>query len=432
MLQVEIPVPHIRRGQVPVDGHDGAGAVVAIDRAAAVKRCARRIPGSRVVQEILYGDVSRGNRSSGRVARCINRRASRNAAWTEGIVEGDERLPVHGFVDQTTTAAQHRLALAADVPRKAATRAKVRMIGVVETADLMAHLHHAQGRIKISQQIVGFLRNTAELVANAKIDRQILGGPIVILEKRPVRPVVQLQGWISHLDRRLKWRAPQEVFERARTVGTGVRAHHAAQERDTASGIAVGGVGYLVVVEVSAEFKSVLTGSVRDVIYKLRDRIGPLKLWPLESPQAGEKISAKADARETTCVRSAHAGIQTVRRGRSVEIIRQRGLVQPVVADARLVYPACAGSPNPVAAQHLRTGVDRGEPFLLQFWEVLNVAGVVSKKVGAADAASFIEPVVHFADEVFDVDHVVKSVSNTDALGVVQGESAAVAGYGCA
>ena len=65
----------------------------------------------------------------------------------------------------------------------------------------MAHLHHAYVGIKISQQIVSFLGYTAEFVANAEVEGQILGGAPVILEKTRVRPVVQLQGRISHLDR---------------------------------------------------------------------------------------------------------------------------------------------------------------------------------------------------------------------------------------
>ena len=75
------------------------------------------------------------------------------------------------------------------------------MIRVIEAADLMAHLHHAYVWIEIAQQIVSFLGHTAELVANAEVDSQILGGPPVILEKPRVRPVVQLQGRISHLYR---------------------------------------------------------------------------------------------------------------------------------------------------------------------------------------------------------------------------------------
>ena len=62
----------------------------------------------------------------------------------------------------------------------------------------MAHLHHSDVRIKVAQQIVSFLRNAAVLVANAEVDSQILRGALVILEKSGVRPVVQLQGRISH------------------------------------------------------------------------------------------------------------------------------------------------------------------------------------------------------------------------------------------
>ena len=104
----------------------------------------------------------------------IDRSARGNTAWTEGIVEGDERLPVHGLVNQSAAAAQHSLPVTGNIPCEAKAGTEVLMIRVVEAADLMADLHHSLVWIEIAQQIVSFLRHAAELIANAEIDRQIL------------------------------------------------------------------------------------------------------------------------------------------------------------------------------------------------------------------------------------------------------------------
>ena len=84
---------------------------------------------------------------------------------------------------------------------------------------------------------------------------------------------------------------------------------------------------------------------------------------------------------------SGYTCIQTVGGGGRVEVARQSRLVEAVVANAGLVHEAGGGSPNPVTSDHLCASVNIGEPFLLQFGKVFDGAGVVSKKVGPADAA---------------------------------------------
>src|ERR1700738_35949 len=92
MLQTESPVPDVGRGQITVHAHDGAGTVGAIDRGI-VNRCV--VPGFRDrVQKILCGDVSGCDRATWYDAR------RGNTARAKGVIEGDERLPVYGFVYQ--------------------------------------------------------------------------------------------------------------------------------------------------------------------------------------------------------------------------------------------------------------------------------------------------------------------------------------------
>src|ERR1700757_5253743 len=184
--------------------------------------------------------------------------------------------------------------------------------------------------------------------------------------------------------------------------------------------------------EFAAKFQGVLARRVGNLIYKLRDRVGALELRPFKTAQSREKVTAETDARQTSSKSAAHACVQSVRRGRRVEIARQRRLVQAVVAGAKLIYPLGTGSPNPVAAEHLRPGVNLGEPFLLQFREIFHRSGVVAEEVLASDAVVPVDPEIQFCDEVVDVDVVVESVCDPDALRIVEGKPAAVAGYGSA
>src|SRR5208282_6680799 len=136
MLQTEGPVPHVRRGQIAVHAHDGAGAGGAIDRGIVHRCVVPGRPGISEVQKILCGDVSGGDGA----ARYDARR--RNTARAKGVVEGDERLPVHGLIDQPATAADHRGSFAVGIPGKSEAWREVLVVGIVEAWNLTgARLH---------------------------------------------------------------------------------------------------------------------------------------------------------------------------------------------------------------------------------------------------------------------------------------------------
>src|SRR4030081_714005 len=71
-----------------------------------------------------------------------------------------------------------------------------------------------------------------------------------------------------------------------------------SQESDAATGIAKGSPCEGVAMDFAAEFEGMLAGVVGDVINELSDGFRPLKLGPLEPPQAGKKIPTKANARQ--------------------------------------------------------------------------------------------------------------------------------------
>src|SRR3982074_3555044 len=85
-----------------------------------------------------------------------------------------------------------------------------------------------------------------------------------------------------------------------------------SQESDAATGIAEGSPGEGVAMNFSAEFEGMLAGVVGDVINELSDGVRALKLGPLESTQAGAKISTKANARQPAGEWTGNASVQTI------------------------------------------------------------------------------------------------------------------------
>src|SRR6266576_132961 len=173
-----------------------------------------------------------------------------------------------------------------------------------------------------------------------------------------------------------------------------------------------------------------LARSVRDVIYELRDRVGSLEFRPLESSQTGEEIPAKADAGETARERSARSGVQTVGRGRRVEIARQSGLIETVVASTEFVQQMGVRRVDPVSSDDLGAGVNLREPFLLVLRKVLDGPGIISEEVGPANAAAVVDSEIQLPHDIVDMNDVIESVRDADPLRVFQRESGAVARAG--
>ncbi len=86
----------------------------------------------------------------------------------------------------------------------------------------------------------------------------------------------------------------------------------AAQESDAATSVAEGSPGEGVAMDFAAEFQGMLAGVVGNVINELSDAVRSLKLGPLESAQAGEEISAKADARQAAGEGTGNTRVKTV------------------------------------------------------------------------------------------------------------------------
>src|SRR5580692_11053405 len=123
---------------------------------------------------------------------------------------------------------------------------------------------------------------------------------------------------------------------------------NAAQEGDAAPGVAKRTPTHVVPMHLAAELQSMFSGSVGNVVNKLDDIVGPLKLRPFEPAQPGE-VSAKANARQPSGERTAHPGVETVIRSRRIKIAWQGGLVEPVVSNPDFIDPARCGRVNPAS-----------------------------------------------------------------------------------
>src|SRR5215469_18104985 len=199
-----------------------------------------------------------------------------------------------------------------------------------------------------------FLNNRAVFVAQAKVDSKGLCHSPVILEKRRIIPIVQLQSRITYLNRGLQRGTGKEIFQRGRVQGScrvrGIRGV-SAEERDTAAGVAESRIGHIVAMQFATKNHCVLARRVGDVIDELLDAVGALKFRPLEPPQPGEKVTAKANTGKTAREGPGLSGIEAVGGGRGVDVTGQSRLVQEIIAEAHLIHPTRAGSPDPVTAR---------------------------------------------------------------------------------
>src|SRR3974390_3732295 len=156
VLQVQSPVPNIRSCDVAVDSHDGAGLPQV--RIVALKSGAAQVAVNRTVvprKRWKHGEIAGRNRAGSGVP--VEQSPSWNARQTETVVEREERLPVHGFINQPTATAQNRTAVARDVPREARPGREilvVRVEDVADTADAFLNKSGSRVRIKVAQQVV--------------------------------------------------------------------------------------------------------------------------------------------------------------------------------------------------------------------------------------------------------------------------------------
>src|SRR5271163_3823060 len=117
-----------------------------------------------------------------------------------------------------------------------------------------------------------------------------------------------------------------------------------------------------------------LTNGVGDVIDELIALVRTLHFGPIESADAAEGESKKAqhvDAWQAAVKRIGDAGIEAVRGGRNIVVVRKSRLVEPVVTKPCLIDPSCVGCPYPVHPGHLRASVNEGQPLGLQLRSVL-------------------------------------------------------------
>src|ERR1039458_8569859 len=85
--------------------------------------------------------------------------------------------------------------------------------------------------------------------------------------------------------------------------------------------------------QVTPELKGMLARGIGNMVDELDSRVWSLEFRPLERAQPRDEGSGKTDAGQAAGIGAAHASVKAVSGRRRIQIARQRGLVEPVVAD---------------------------------------------------------------------------------------------------
>src|SRR5712691_8673746 len=125
MLQIQGPVPDVGSGDLAVHAHDGAGIRVAIKGAGAYVGPEYGNAAIPLREEGWNCQVAGRDRASGKDRCC------RNIGETKRVVEGEEGFPIDRFINQSSSAPDHSVSLARDVPGKAEAWGEVLVIGIV-------------------------------------------------------------------------------------------------------------------------------------------------------------------------------------------------------------------------------------------------------------------------------------------------------------
>src|SRR5713226_3983133 len=168
VLQTEGPVPHVRSLQVAIDAHNRARTIEAVNRL-----CEVTVDRNGSIPRKTGKDchITRRDRPSSRVSGSIDNRCGWHAGKAEAIVEGDERLPVYRLVNQAPAPTEDGRSFAVYIPGKSETRREILVVRVVGGADLLSYLHHPDIWIEIAKQVVGFLDDRVEFIAQTKVER---------------------------------------------------------------------------------------------------------------------------------------------------------------------------------------------------------------------------------------------------------------------
>ena len=110
----------------------------------------------------------------------------------------------------------------------------------------------------------------------------------------------------------------------------------------------------------------------------------------------------------------------------------KRGLIEAIVAEADFIDPTGTRDPGPVCPQHLRPGVNLGQPLRLQLARVRHSPGVVAEEIPPIKNVALGDVIVDFADRIVGADSVREPESNESRIygvsSVIGRKSFAIAG----
>src|SRR4029077_17723162 len=119
---------------------------------------------------------------------------------------------------------EHCFALAPRIPGNTDAGSKVVVISVIRRLDVDAHLFQADGRIKISDQVVVFLDDAIELVAQAKVDAETRSYTPIVRHEPGIGPQVNTPARIADKDLALAGVSSKKILQRVAERETGCRA----------------------------------------------------------------------------------------------------------------------------------------------------------------------------------------------------------------
>src|SRR5450432_1107102 len=208
--------------------------------------------------------------------------------------------------------------------------------------------------------------------------------PIVLHEKRRA-PIVNVAGGVAGEQAAVRRGTRKEILDgRRRNGAIGRGKGIASQKLETPARSAIGAAAETIAMLFDSEFDDMPSNGARDVIHKLIPRIGPLHFGPIESANSGYRKSEKSQDIQTwqpSVERIRYPGVESIGRRRHRVIIGKCRLVQPVVAESRLIDPARRWRPHPIQAGYLSAGMNLRKPFRLQLRGVLYRAVVVPKEI---------------------------------------------------
>ncbi len=290
------------------------------------------------------------------------------------------------------------------------------VVAIVRIGDLLADLEKPEVWIEVSQQVVTFLDDGAEVIAKTGVDREVgSDAPVVLSEqadggnanvalgialeetsdrRSAGNEVLEWSAWDGHAG---CWINPPEAVHVHAASRESVR--FAAFETETAFAVAVANIFGGTVAEFAAKFPAMFATGVRNVVTYLIGAIGSGEERP--AVIAAERIeTGDGDLGKTEVDGGVDAGVEAVGGGRHVGVHGQDGLIEIVEADFHFVYEMVGDGVGPVETGDLYAGFGLRLPDGLKNGNVALGLKAVADEIACAESLFVVDVIVGFHQAV--------------------------------